>query len=511
MTNFLDNLNLKKILFLGFFFRIVATIFSEGYAFTDDHFEVVEIAQLILENGVSSTFSAVPKGEAYIFNLIYIEIHTLIFGLCETLGLYNPEGKMMVARLVHALFSMLTIYVGYRLTERLSNRPNDAKIVGLLLAILWVFPFLSVRDLREFACIPPMMLGCYYACQIPPLKGATDASVGGCTKQILWAAWWFTVAFVFRYQVIFVPFVIGLWWLFSKQNWQKAIIFGIAFGVFFMLTQGLFDYFTWGNPFASLKTYATYNANSANIALYPAGPWHRYIGTVAGLFLGFPVLLLLAGYFKTATQSGNRKMLFYASLLFFIFHSYYANKQERFILPFLPIFIILGIIGFRDIYEQYSTKKWLRSFTKFAVIWFVILNTILLFILSVTYTKRSRVESMNYLRKKGDLQNLVVQNYESFQPEAPFYLQKRYNYYMIDTPEKMKNLPNDLKSGMRVKPNYVILIGNTDLAKRLSEMKQVFPTLQHEVDINPSFVDNIAYLMNPSHNHNETFYIFKIR
>ena len=82
---------------------------------------------------------------------------------------------------------------------------------------------------------------------------------------------------------------------------------------------------------------------------------------------------------------------------------------------------------------------------------------------------------------------------------------------MIDTPEKMKNLPVDLKSGVRVKPNYVILIGNTDLAKRLNEMKQVFPTLQHEVDINPSFVDNIAYLMNPSHNHNETFYIFKIR
>ena len=500
MTKFLDNFNLKKILLLGLFFRILATIFSKGYAFTDDHFEVVELAQNILEKGVSNTFPNIPKGEAYIFNLIYIEIHTLIFGICESLGLYNPEGKILIARLVHALFSMLTIYVGYRLTERLSNRSNDAKIVGLLLAIFWVFPFLSVRNLREFACIPPMMLGCYYAC-FKEIK----------TKQILLMAWWFTVSFVFRYQMIFVPFVIGLWWLFNKQNWQKAVLFGVAFGVFFILTQGLFDYLTWGNPFASLKTYATYNSNSANIALYPAGPWHRYIGTVAGLFLGFPFLLLLAGYFKTATQAGNRKMLFYASLLFFVFHSYYANKQERFILPFLPLFIILGIIGFGDIYEQYSSKNWLRGFTKFAILWFVILNTILLGILSVTYTKRSRVESMNYLREKGDVQNFLIQNYEFSQPEAPFYLQKHYDYFMVDTHEKMAELPKELNLGKKIKPNYIILVGNTDLEKRLIEVKKVFPAMQHEVDIEPSFVDNIAYLLNPSHNHNETFYIYKIR
>jgi hypothetical protein len=512
MTKFLDNLNLKKILLLGLFFRILAIIFSKGYAFTDDHFEVVELAQNILEKGVSKLFSDVPKGEAYVFNLIYVEIHTLIFGLCESLGLYNPEDKMLVARLFHALFSIITIYGGYHLTERLSNRPNDAKIVGLLLAIFWVFPFLSVRNLREFACIPPMMLGCYYACKIPPLKGATDASAGGgnYTKQIFLAAWWFMVSFMFRYHIIFMPFTIGIWWLFDKQNWQKAVVFGIAFGVFYMLTQGLFDYFTWGNPFASLKTYTTFNTNSDNIAIYPNGPWHRYFGTVSGLFLGFPVLLLLAGYFKTATQSGNRKMLFYALLLFFAFHSYYPNKQERFILPFLPLFIILGVIGFRDIYEQYSSKSWLRGFTKFAVVWFLVLNTILVFLLSVTYTKRSRVESMNYLRKKGDLQNLLIQNYEAAQLEAPFYLQKHYDYFVADTREKMATLPQEWILGKKIKPNYIILVGNTDLEKRIVEVKKVFPTMQHEVDIEPSFVDNIAYLMNPSHNHNETFYIFKI-
>jgi Alg9-like mannosyltransferase family len=232
---------------------------------------------------------------------------------------------------------------------------------------------------------------------------------------------------------------------------------------------------------------------------------------MAGLFLAFPFLLLLAGYFKTATQAGNRRILFLASLLFFAFHSYYANKQERFILPFLPFFIMLGIIGFRDIYEQYQSKKWLRGFTKFAIVWFLILNTVLVFLLSVTYTKRSRVESMNYLREKGDLQNFVIQNYESPQPEAPFYLQKRYDYYSVDNHEKMADLPNQLKSGLKPLPNYIILVGSSDLDSRLAEMKKVFPFMQHETDIEPSLVDNLAYIMNPSHNHNETFYIYRVK
>ncbi|MES2516755.1 MAG: mannosyltransferase, partial [Bacteroidota bacterium] len=249
MTKYLDSLNLKKILFIGLFFRILATIFSKGYGFTDDHFEVVEIAQNHLDK-LTNPFPFLAKGEIYLFNLIYPAFHYIIFAICESLGIYNPDVKMFWVRLAHALFSMLTIYYGYLLTERLSKRPNDAKIVGLLLATFWVFPFMSVRNLREFACIPPLFMACYYA---------VDKNLG--TKQILLAAWWFTIAFVFRYQIIFIPFVIGLTWLLSKQNWQKAVIFGLAFGIFFALTQGLFDYLYWGSPIASLQAYSDYNSN----------------------------------------------------------------------------------------------------------------------------------------------------------------------------------------------------------------------------------------------------------
>jgi hypothetical protein len=500
MNKILDSLNLRKIILIGLFFRLLAAVFSKGYAFTDDHFEIVELAQNLLDK-VPNPFSPdfLVEGKAYLFSLVYPYIHTIIFGICESFGVFNPDTKMLFIRLFHAVFSILTVYYGYKLTERLSNRMDDAKIVGLLLATFWVIPFLSVRNLREFACIPPLLMGCYFM---------ADSRLS--TKSILLSAFWFTIAFVFRYQIIFIPFVVGLMWLIQKNTFQKALIFGIGFGIFYLFTQGLFDYLYWGNPIASIQAYLTFNSNSANIDIYPNGPWHRYIGTMAGLTLGFPFLLFLSGYFKTATQKGNRQILFFASLLFFVFHSYYPNKQERFITPFLPFLLILGTIGFRDLYEQYQDKKWLRGFTKFAVIWFLILNTGLVFLLSVTYTKRSRVESMNYLREKGDMTNLVIQNYEASQPEAPFYLGKKYDFYTIDTREKMAELLNQLQLGTKAKPNYVILVGNSEIEIRKEEMKKVFPTMEYEVDIEPSFVDNLAYLMNPSHNHNETFYIFRI-
>ena len=123
MTKYLNSLNLKKIIFIGLFFRIIAIVFSKGYAFSDDHFEVIEITQNLLDK-LETPFPNFPKGTIYLFSLVYSGIHYVIFAVCEFFGMYNPEIKMFMVRLVHGVFSLLTIYYGYKITERLSNRQN---------------------------------------------------------------------------------------------------------------------------------------------------------------------------------------------------------------------------------------------------------------------------------------------------------------------------------------------------------------------------------------------------
>ncbi len=124
-------------------------------------------------------------------------------------------------------------------------------------------------------------------------------------------------------------------------------------------------------------------------------------------------------------MSFQLKMFFIATLLFFAFHSYYSNKQERFILPFIPYFIMLGLIGFHEYYHKHLTASWLVKTTRIIFIWFLVFNTIGLAVLTFTYSKRSRIEGMIYLRKKGDVSNILMEGDVSLQ---------RHRYFTSVTP-----------------------------------------------------------------------------
>ena len=59
------------------------------------------------------------------------------------------------------------------------------------------------------------------------------------------------------------------------------------------------------------------------------------------------------------------------------------------------------------------------------------------------------------------------------------------------------------------KPGYVLFIGNTRLEERLVNLKQIFPKLTFEKQVEPGFIDKVVYKLNPV-NKNETIYIYKI-
>ena len=112
---------------------------------------------------------------------------------------------MFVVRFLHAAYSLLVVYYGYRIAEALSDRPTARK-AGLVLALFWPLPFLSVRNLIEVVCIPPLMAGMYYA--VASRSNLRNAFVAGL---------WFGLAFVFRYQTLLVTGTVGLVFLFRKE------------------------------------------------------------------------------------------------------------------------------------------------------------------------------------------------------------------------------------------------------------------------------------------------------
>ena len=137
---------------------VLNKVLSYSYVFHDDHFETLELVDR-WQHGISFLWTG---SNVHVFSLIYPGFLYLIFKGCHLLGLNDPEQITFVSRLIHALFSLLSIFYGYKLTIRLTGNKKTGIIVALAMAIFWIFPFMAVRNLREFVCVPFLLIASYH-------------------------------------------------------------------------------------------------------------------------------------------------------------------------------------------------------------------------------------------------------------------------------------------------------------------------------------------------------------
>ncbi|MBK6526162.1 MAG: glycosyltransferase family 39 protein [Crocinitomicaceae bacterium] len=122
----------------------------------DDHFLIVEAASSWADGydynhwlPWSPESTGKPEGHSF----TYVGLNYFYFAIMKFLGVADPKILMLINRLLHGLFSILIIYFSIKITEKISNQKN-AVTVGWILALLWMMPFLSVRNLVEITCIP---------------------------------------------------------------------------------------------------------------------------------------------------------------------------------------------------------------------------------------------------------------------------------------------------------------------------------------------------------------------
>jgi hypothetical protein len=188
------------------------------------------------------------------------------------------------------------------------------------------------------------------------------------------------------------------------------------------------------------------------------------------------------------------------------------NKQERFILPVIPFIIIAGVIGWNKLLEHYHQKTFLHKLTHFAWIAFFVFNTIPLFVISSSYSKRSRVEAMYYLHKKNDTPTVIMEEsvHGTFKMAPLFYLGKwGYTYNITKTRDADTLLSELNKTEVMHLPRYVIFNQADNIDQRVESFKKIFPGIRYETTIQPGFLDDILYKLNPK-NANVTCYIYKI-
>lgn len=487
---------LKFILVLGFIIRLVAVIFSEGYGMHDDHFLVIEAAQSWVDGFdynnwlPANSVNGEPTGHSW----FYVGLHYIFFSICDYLHFSDPKCKMFIIRLIHALWSVFGIYFAYKITEKLSSE-KEARIVGLLLALLWFFPILSVRNMVEMVSIPFTLASIWYL--VKDDKKTINYVVAGI---------FIGLAIGVRLQVYLIWGGIGLVLLFDKKIIQ-AIIFGVVSIIALFFTQ-ITDLFLWSRPFAEISQYILYN--STHYQDYITMSWFQYILVLFGLLIPPVSVFILFGYVRSWKKL---LLLFLPSFIFIVFHSIYPNKQERFILPIIPLVIISGIIGWTKFKETSKYWSYHQKLYDRCIRFFWILNLIALIFVTPASSKKSRVDAMYYLNELSDVNGILLDRTSNY----GCYLMPRFYSGLWAIPQlcySKGEIKKYEESGLRKSLinkniNYCFLIEQKDMEERLQRIKTEFPEMEFVEKLEPSYIDKLLHFLNPR-NENEVIYLYRL-
>ena len=479
---------LLAIIIAAFIIRLFAAFFSKGYGMHDDHFGPIQQPYEIMQDYSIWEERGNPHGHS----VVYPALHYYLFLSFESAGINDPQDKMLIVRLLHAAFSLLTVFFGYKIIEICFDK-ELAKLAGWLLALFWLLPFMSVRNLTEMVSVPFLMGGVYFALN----KKIRNA--------LFYAGLLFGLAFVFRYQTLLVAVGIGLVLLYEKRIADSIkLILGILLTTF--LVQGIADILAWGYPFAALYQYVFSSAGTYQN--YPNGPWYQYILLLFGIFIppmSFLILFAFVKYWK------KHLIIVLPLLLFLAFHSFYPNKQERFILPIVPLMLIFGAAAWQNYVNTDKFWQKYKNLNRTFWIWFWTVNTALMLVFIFTYSKKSRIEPLYYLSHKENVNIIMIETGEignTFQPT--FYLNHNAEILQINKKNSLADVSTELRNKGSL-PEYVIFYGKENLTERMKTIEEALSVeLIQEYVSDPSLIDSILHSLNPKHNKNEISYVYRV-
>lgn len=504
------------VMILAIVFRLFAAIFSQGYGMHDDHFLVIEAPYSWTEGKDyanwmpwSQSGNAIPSGHS----LFYPVVNYFFFMAMQVLGIVDPKIKMLIIRFLLALFSLISVYYGYKIVEKLADK-KLAMQAGTLLAVIWFMPFFSVRNLVEVIAIPFFVYGFWLLVKEDNPKPRL--------LIFLMAGIIMGIGISVRFQSVIIVAGAGLALLFVKKI-VPAIIFGVGALISLIALQGGIDYFVWGKPFNEFFEYVRYNIVAKDA--YGTDNIWMYLELILGLLIPPVSIFLFLGFFKVWKK---HLLMFLPVFLFLAFHTFFSNRQERFIFPILPFFVILGVIGWNEIV---TNLKYFINHPKLlsgSYIFFWVINILLLIPVTFASSKMSRVEAMYYFYdKQDDVSTILVDDIARHKTLMlpVFYTGKTIytvtlrddyssdssqyewaNPYSYILPAESMNIFNKVK--FLDLPQYLIFVEDIELEQRVAHMKEYFPDLQFVYEVPPSILDKIMKKLNPA-NKNETFYIYK--
>lgn len=357
------------ILTIAFLVRLMFAAFSNERGYEHEHFLYIEMPNAWIDNAEyqSDTYSYnKPKG----ISLFYLSLNYAWIAVLKFLGINSLTWLTFFSRLLHAFLSLFVISFGYRITELMSNK-RTASMVAMTLAFLYIIPYSSIHNTPYFVCIAFLMYSTLIILR-QEINRYGSKSVNVHRTSFLIAGFFLGLAFSICYSVI--PYIVGIiLTLMLCKNVKNALITLLGFLVSISIALVIPDLLVWGKPFTELKAYIE---TIPQLTLSANQLWISLTSIILFLLILIPPfsIMLLCGFFN----KWKSKLLLFLPTLLSILYNILHYSEMSYMIPIIPVFIILGIIGWKDIKDNSTFWQKNNVLHKILIGFSIVINFVIL-------------------------------------------------------------------------------------------------------------------------------------
>jgi hypothetical protein len=408
ILSFVDKYPLLVVFGSAIILRLVAAFFSKGYMGSDDHFETVKIALQWLQNGSPFnsdgflTWHTTPIGEITRFPLYNLSLYG-IFVVERWLGLATLDQMMYGVRLLHVTFSLIAVWSVYRTVELVTKSRRWATLGGVIIASHFLLPFLSARNLIEMVGGNIWIVAIYFLYRwretqlVEPHvhQPGSKAIFSLSANKLLFIAGIITgLAWMVRFQVALavlpIPFVL----YYQSRQLTSALWYSAGVSVMLLLA-GIVDYALIGSFMGSTVNHLSQIQREGamyqtSVFIYPA---------VITVFLIPPLAFVVYWLVSKREFFREHALLMVSAVSFVALHMVTENRQERYMIPIIPVLLLLVTLA---LWRRYSSRGYVlkrRVLFRGIVVITVVTNAVFLALFTVHYGHKGIVEPFALLAK----------------------------------------------------------------------------------------------------------------
>lgn len=336
---FMNWLSKKSMLSLLIFCSlpfILSAMFNHGFMASDEYWTGITryipaqkstLQNLVSDDDVKSHVQILP---------MHLAAQTAL-----KLGIEKPADQFSF---VVFLLGLINTFLLFLFFSKFHKNDIDRKMSVLCLALYFGAPSVLTRPMFEALSSSFLTGAALFA-----FRYDKDENF----KDLFWGVLLGTVAFMIRPQTGICTLAFPLIVIF-KKNW-KHLAWTSLMGVTLLFLTGIPDLILRGHWHHSLWSLISYNAKFGGD--YGNEPWWYYFPLIFVLCLG---PWFISRYEKQWRKNylNDFKSVFLMIGLFILQHTFFANKFERFLIPLVPIFILLLVPPLMYFIRDYQNRKW---------------------------------------------------------------------------------------------------------------------------------------------------------